>query len=95
MKPDKELADKSWKVYILRCGDRSLYTGATNNIEKRLDAHQQGSASRYTRARLPVKLLGISSGMCRSDALRLEIKIKKLPREKKIAALKSKAIKAV
>jgi putative endonuclease len=77
-----------WLVYILRCSDESLYTGMTNNIEKRFAAHSQGTAAKYTRSRRPVKLLTISEKMDRSDAMRLEIIIKKLPRVKKIAALK-------
>jgi putative endonuclease len=84
----KELpANDSWIVYILRCRDKSLYTGATNNIEKRIAAHDQGNASRYTRSRLPVKLLATSRQMSKGAALSLEMKIKKLRREKKIAAL--------
>jgi putative endonuclease len=87
MKPRETPAGKSWLVYILRCRDTSLYTGATNNIGKRLAAHNLGMASRYTRARLPVKLLATSKPMSRGDALRLEMKIKKMPRKKKLATL--------
>lgn len=78
---------KVWVVYILRCADDSLYTGMTNNIGKRFAAHNEGKAAKYTRSRRPVKLLTKSAKMDRSDAMRLEIKIKKLPRAKKIAAL--------
>ena len=82
---------KIWVVYILRCSDDSLYTGMTNNIEKRLAAHSQGTAAKYTRSRRPVKLSATSAKMDRSDAMRLEIKIKKLLRSKKIAALEKHA----
>jgi homoserine kinase type II len=78
---------KVWAVYILRCSDDSLYTGMTNNIERRFAAHTQGKAAKYTRSRRPVNLLATSAKMERSDAMRLEVKIKKLPRAKKIAAL--------
>jgi len=78
---------KVWVVYILRCSDDSLYTGMTNNIERRFAAHTQGKAAKYTRSRRPVKLLVKSAKMDRSDAMRLEIKIKKLPGAKKIVAL--------
>ena len=78
---------KVWVVYILRCADDSLYTGMTNNIEKRFAAHNEGKAAKYTRSRRPVKLLTTSVKMDRGDAMRLEIKVKKLPRTKKIAAL--------
>jgi putative endonuclease len=79
--------NKKWVVYILRCRDNTFYTGITNNIEKRLIAHNKQMASRYTRARLPVELMAASRCMSKGDALRLEIKIKKLPKKKKLAAL--------
>lgn len=78
---------KTWIVYILRCADNTLYTGITNNMSKRLDAHNQGSAAIYTRSRRPVELLTNSTDMNRSEAMRLEIKIKRLPKTKKITAL--------
>jgi homoserine kinase type II len=78
---------KVWVVYILRCADNSLYTGITNDITKRLEAHNQGTASKYTRSRRPVELLINSTKMGKSAAMRLEIKIKKLPKTKKITAL--------
>lgn len=84
---------KVWVVYILRCSDDSLYTGMTNNIEKRFAAHTQGKASKYTSSRRPVKLLTMSAKMDRSDAMRLEIRIKKLPRAKKIAALEKNLVR--
>ncbi len=77
-----------WVVYILRCSDDSLYTGMTNNIERRFAAHNQGTAAKYTRSRRPVELMATSVKMNRSDAMRLEIKIKKLPKTKKISTLK-------
>jgi putative endonuclease len=80
-------ANKDWIVYILRCRDNTLYTGITKNVEKRLITHNKGTASRYTRARLPVKLLASSTCMSKGEALRLEIKIKKLPKHKKLAVL--------
>jgi putative endonuclease len=79
---------KVWVVYILRCSDESLYTGITNNIKKRFDAHNQGTAAKYTRSRRPVKLVATSAKMDRISAMRLEIKIKRLPKTKKISALK-------
>ena len=60
----------------------------TNNIERRFAAHNQGIAAKYTRSRRPVALMATSAKMNRSDAMRLEIKIKKLPKTKKIAMLK-------
>jgi len=87
MKSKKTAANKSWVVYILRCKDKSLYTGITNDIEKRIAAHQKGSGAKYTRSRRPVKLIGKSMRMTRNEAMRLEIKIKRMPKEKKITAL--------
>jgi putative endonuclease len=86
MKSKVERKHGNWMVYILRCADGSFYTGATNNLEKRLTGHNRGTASKYTRARLPVQLLATSAKMNKSEALRLEMKIKKLPRAKKLAA---------
>ena len=87
MKSKKKSANKLWVVYLLRCNDNSIYTGCTCDIEKRLIAHSKGTASKYTRARRPVKLLKLSRHMNRKEAMRLEIEIKKMPKEKKIAAL--------
>lgn len=80
-------SNKDWIVYILRCRDNTLYTGITKNVEKRLITHNKGNASRYTRTRLPVKLLASSGGMSKGEALRLEIKIKKLPKKMKLEVL--------
>lgn len=77
-----------WMVYILCCSDGSFYTGATNNLEKRLLCHNRGTASKYTRSRGPATLLATSAEMSKSQALRLEMKIKKMPRTGKIAGLK-------
>jgi homoserine kinase type II len=84
---------KAWVVYIVRCADNSLYTGITNNMKKRLEAHNQGTAAKYTRSRRPVKLLITSTKMDRSEVMRLEIKIKKLPKTQKIATLGKYATK--
>jgi putative endonuclease len=83
----KTRASKHWLVYILRCKDKSYYTGITTDMKKRLVAHKAGSASKYTRARRPVKLMATTGLMSRSDAACLEIKIKTLPRAKKLTAL--------
>jgi putative endonuclease len=92
MKPADAQTNSNWIVYILRCRDNTLYTGITNNIEKRLSAHNKGTASKYTRARLPVALMAESRCMSQAEALRLEIKIKQLPRNRKLAALAASLI---
>ncbi|MGV8058061.1 MAG: GIY-YIG nuclease family protein [Smithellaceae bacterium] len=83
--------NKNWIVYILRCRDNTLYTGITNNIAKRLITHNKGTASRYTRARLPVQLAAKSGCMSHGEALRLEIEIKKQPKSKKLETLECEA----
>jgi putative endonuclease len=88
MKAKEERKDNEWMVYILGCSDGSFYTGATNHLEKRLICHNRGLASKYTRTRRPVQLLATSPMMHKTEALRLEIKVKKLPKAKKIAGLK-------
>jgi predicted GIY-YIG superfamily endonuclease len=72
-------------VYILRCGDGSLYTGVAKNVERRLAQHRAGRASRYTRARLPVALVWSREVESWSAALREELRIKSLPRNRKEA----------
>jgi predicted GIY-YIG superfamily endonuclease len=72
-----------WLVYLLRCRDRSLYTGITNDLPKRLKAHAAGKASKYTRSRLPVKLAYSEPQRSKSAALKREAAIKRLRRAEK------------
>jgi putative endonuclease len=72
-----------WLVYLLRCSDGSLYTGITNDLPKRLKGHAAGRASRYTRSRLPVKLVYSEPQKSKSAALKREAAIKKLTRREK------------
>ena len=67
-------------VYILRCGDGTLYTGCTNDLPRRLQAHQSGRGAKYTRSRLPVELVYQEAVPDRSAALRREAAIKRLYR---------------
>jgi putative endonuclease len=71
-------------VYLLRCADDTLYCGWTNDVDRRLAAHSAGSASRYTRSRLPVELAAVMEVEDRSAALREEARIKRLPRAEKL-----------
>jgi putative endonuclease len=71
-------------VYLLRCSDDSLYCGWTTDIERRLAAHGAGTASRYTRSRLPVELAAVMPVADRSTALREEARIKRLRRAAKL-----------
>ena len=78
-----------WFVYILRCGDDSLYTGITNNLVKRLKAHRDGKGAKYTRGRLPLTLEVFHTLESKSEALKLEYKIKQMKKDKKIHYLRS------
>lgn len=80
---------RDWCVYIVSCSDGSFYTGITNNLERRINAHNAGTGARYTKTRRPVSLEVYKGEFTKSEALKLEAKIKKMPRSKKIAALSS------
>lgn len=77
-----------WFVYILLCEDNSLYTGSTNNLEKRFLDHKNGKGGRYTRSRKPVRMVYKEEFKTRSEALKREIEIKSWKRKQKIQALK-------
>ena len=72
-----------WFVYILECRDGTFYTGITNDLDKRLQAHRDGAASKYTRSRLPVRVVYTESCATRSDALKRESMIKEMRRADK------------
>ena len=73
----------TWYLYILRCGDGTLYTGITTDVEKRLEAHRAGKGAKYTRGRGPLELVYRECCHCHSEALKREAAVKKLTREKK------------
>lgn len=79
----------AWYVYMLRCGDGSLYTGYTDNVERRLAVHQSGKGAKYTRSRLPVTLAYQEELPDKSAALRREAAIKSLTRSEKLALLQT------
>ncbi len=74
---------RDWLVYILRCSDGRLYTGITNNMDRRLKMHNGGTGARYTRVRRPVELVYQENGLTRSQALTRECGIKAMSRAKK------------
>ena len=76
-------SDATWFVYLMRCADDSLYTGITNNLPRRLEQHNAGTASRYTRSRLPVELAYHEPQESQSHALKRELAIKALSRQEK------------
>lgn len=75
--------EKSWHLYILRCGDGTLYTGITTDVQHRLEAHRQGRGAKYTRGRGPLELVYQEPCQDHSQALRRELEIKALPRQEK------------
>ena len=77
----------SWYVYILECNDNSLYTGITNNLDKRITAHNSGKGAKYTKTRAPVRLVYKESYKTRKESLKREIEIKRLKRIEKLALI--------
>jgi putative endonuclease len=78
----------NWHIYILRCADNTLYTGITTDLARRLKCHLDGKASKYTRARLPVKILWSENDHTESSAKKREHEIKKLSRSDKLKLIK-------
>jgi putative endonuclease len=77
-----------WTVYLVRCRDGSLYTGITNDLSSRLERHNAGTASAYTRARRPVRLVYQEPQRDRSAALRREAALRRLSRVEKLALVR-------
>jgi putative endonuclease len=77
-----------WCVYVLRCGDGSLYTGATNDLLRRVERHARGKGGRYTRSRLPIVLVHSERAAGRGPALRREAALKRLSRAAKLALVR-------
>lgn len=84
----KTSSDESWFTYILKCGDGSLYTGSTNDLESRVEKHSSGIGAKYTRSHLPVSLVYFEKFADRSLAFKREVEIKKLSRKKKLILIK-------
>ena len=78
-----------WLVYILECSDGTYYTGISNNIKKRIAKHNSGKGAKYTRGRLPVKLLWKCECEDKSSSLKEEFRIKKLSRKQKEALIEN------
>lgn len=77
--------EKIWYLYILECRDGSLYTGITDDVQRRLEAHRAGKGAKYTRGRAPLTLRYQEECGSHSAALRRELEVKALPRAKKLA----------
>ena len=81
--------DVAWFIYMLRCADDSLYTGITTDVSRRCDQHKAGTASRYTRSRLPIRLVYEEVLTSRSLALKREAAMKALSRMEKESLIQS------
>ncbi len=79
---------RCWAVYMLRCADGSLYTGATSDLPRRLRQHERGMAAAYTRSRRPVLLVFGEPAASRSAALRREAALKRLTRAEKLLLIR-------
>lgn len=77
----------NYYIYILRCGDDSLYTGWTNNVAKRVAGHRAGKGAKYTRSRLPVELVYRETCVSKQKALRREREIKNCSHTEKIVLI--------
>lgn len=77
-------------VYILECRDKTFYTGWTNNLENRLKTHNAGKAAKYTRGRIPVKLIYFEEFETKNEALKREAAIKKLSKQDKVKLIQNK-----
>lgn len=76
--------EQTWKLYIIRCRDGSLYTGITTDVEKRFAAHNAGKGAKYTRGRGPLELVYREECGDHSAALKRELEIKALTRDEKL-----------
>jgi putative endonuclease len=79
-----------WHVYMVRCADDSLYTGCTNDLLKRLEAHNAGKGARYTRSRGPVEIVWSVRVKDKSAALSREYRVKQLSRAQKLMLVRKK-----
>ena len=85
--------ENTWKLYILRCADGSLYTGITTDLEKRIHAHNSGKGAKYTRSRLPVQLVYWEECPTKEAAMSREWQVKHLTREEKLKLIQGGPIR--
>lgn len=83
--------DKSHCIYVLECNDGTLYTGYSNNVEKRVVTHNSGKGAKYTRTRIPVTLKYVEEFGTKEEALSAEYHFKKLRRKKKLEIIREKS----
>lgn len=86
---DKQNQHQGNYTYIVKCSDETLYTGWTNNLKKRLEAHNRGKGAKYTKNRRPVELVYFEEHDTKQEAMKREYAIKQLSRQKKLALIHS------
>lgn len=86
---DKQNQHRGNYTYIVKCSDETLYTGWTNNLKKRLEAHNSGKGAKYTKNRRPVELVYFEEYDTKQEAMKREYAIKQLSRQKKLALIHS------
>ena len=86
---DKQNQHQGNYTYIVKCSDETLYTGWTNNLKKRLEAHNSGKGAKYTKKRRPVELVYFEEYDKKQEAMKREYAIKQLSRQKKLALIHS------
>lgn len=86
---DKQNQHQGNYTYIVKCSDKTLYTGWTNNLKKRLEAHNSGKGAKYTKNRRPVELVYFEEYDTKQEAMKREYAIKQLSRQKKLALIHS------
>ena len=79
--------EQKWSVYILRCADDTLYTGITDDVDRRIAQHNAGKGAKYTRGRGPVQMCYLENCEDKSAALRREHKIKSMSRAEKLSMI--------
>ena len=87
----KDVNRKNWSVYIVECKDKRLYTGITDNLERRIKQHNRGRGCRFTKFRLPVKLVFREKSVSKGLALKREAEIKGWTRKRKLELISSKS----
>ena len=84
-----EMSATDWFVYLVECSDGTLYCGVAKDVDARVFVHNEGKGAKYTRARLPVRLVAKSRALAKNDAYRLEHRVKQERRDRKLTALTS------
>ena len=90
---DKNQEENIAYTYMVECGDGSLYTGWTNHLEERMKSHNEGKGAKYTRSRLPIRLVHYEEFATKQEAMKREFAIKKLTRKDKLLLIEKQSVK--